>query len=354
MSAALRVAVVGLGTIAETHLDAYRDSDHAEIVAVCDIAAGRAAARAEEYGAAKVYTDYRELMADPDIDAVSICTRNDTHADIVIAALEAGKHVLVEKPMTSTLEQAEAVAAAAAASPAILQVAYVRRFSPNATVLKEFIDAGDLGQIYYAKATCLRRVGNPGGWFADADLSGGGPLIDLGVHFIDICWWLMGCPDVASVSGTVFHKLGARNNIKHLSRYLSADFDPNKPPANPVEDLATAIIKFTNGAVMHFDTSYSLHGKDESRVQIFGEKGGAQLEPELKIFTEMHDTLVDVSPVIDSLGFDPVGYRNEIEHFLATARGEAEEAAPATHGLELMKIISAIYESSNTGREVVL
>ena len=351
---ALRVAVVGLGTIAQTHLEAYRDSEHAQLVAVCDIDAGRAHARAEEYGLEKVFTDYRDLMDDPEVDAVSICTRNDTHADIIIAALKAGKHVLVEKPMTSTLPEAQAVADAAAASNAVLQVAYVRRFSPNATVLKQFIDAGDLGQIYYAKATCLRRVGNPGGWFADKDLSGGGPLIDLGVHFIDICWWLMGCPSVASVSGSVFHKIGARNNITNLSRYLSADFDPDKQPANPVEDLATALIKFSNGAVMHFDTSYSVHGTDESRVQIFGEKGGAQLEPALQIFTEQHDTLIDMTPVLDSPSFSAVGYRNEVEHFLATVRGEVEEAAPATHGLELMKIISAIYESSETGREVVL
>ncbi|MBB6406893.1 Gfo/Idh/MocA family protein [Arthrobacter sp. AZCC_0090] len=351
---ALNVGVIGLGTISELHLDAYRDSPSAHLLAVCDIDASRAGSRAAEYGAVKVFTDYAELLADPEIDAVSICTRNDTHAEIVIAALEAGKHVLIEKPMTASLQQALAVVAAAQRSTASLQVAYVRRFSPNAEVLKRFIDAGDLGQIYYAKATCLRRVGNPGGWFADKTLSGGGPLIDLGVHFIDICWWLMGCPSVASVSGTVFHKIGARNNIANFSRYLSADFDPARQPVDPVEDLATALIKFSNGAVMHFDTSYSMHGTDETRVQVFGDKGGAQLEPALEIFTEQHDTLLDISPVLDSPTFSNVAYRNEVEQFLATARGEAPEAAPAAHGLELIKIISAIYESGRTGREVVL
>ena len=346
----VRVAVIGLGTIADEHLKAYRDSPEAELVAVCDIFAERAAQRAEQYGARAV-TDPAEVFADPEIDAVSICTRNDTHAELVLEALRAGKHVLIEQPMTATLAQAEEVAEAAAASAGKLQVAYVRRFSPNATVLKQFIDAGELGPIYYAKASCLRRAGNPGGWFADKAKSGGGPLIDLGVHFLDICWYLMGCPKASRVSGAVFHKLGNRANIKNLSRYLSADYDPAQ---NSVEDLASALVTFENGAVMHFDTSYSLHGPDEVKVQVFGENGGASLEPALKIFTEKHDTLLDITPVIDSLGFDPVGYRNEIDYFLATARGEVAEAAPAEHGLELMKIIAAIYESAEQGREIVL
>ncbi len=346
----VNVGVIGLGTIADTHLQAYKDSAGSELVAVCDIDAPRAHRRAGEYAVPKVYTDYRQLLADDQVHAVSICTRNDTHADIVLAALDAGKHVLIEKPMTATLAEAEAVTAAAAAGTAKLQVAYVRRFSPNAEVLRKFIDAGDLGGIYYAKASCLRRVGNPGGWFADKALSGGGPLIDLGVHFIDICWYLMGCPEVASVSGSVFHKIGNRANVAHYSRYLSADYDPQR---NTVEDLATALVKFRNGAALHFDTSYSIHGQDEVKVQLFGDKGGAQLEPELKLFTEKYDTLLNIAPQIDSLTFDNIAYRNEIEHFLATVRGDAEEAAPAAHGLELMKIISAIYESSETGREVV-
>ncbi|WP_285728121.1 Gfo/Idh/MocA family protein [Psychromicrobium xiongbiense] len=351
MSAApVRVAVIGLGTIADEHLKAYRDSPEAELVAVCDIDGARAAQRAEQYNARAV-TDAAEIFADPGIDAVSICTRNDTHAPLVIAALNAGKYVLIEKPMTTTVAEAEAILAAEQASTAGLQVAYVRRFSPNAEVLKQFIDAGDLGPIYYAKASCLRRVGNPGGWFADKSKSGGGPLIDLGVHFMDICWYLMGCPKVARVSGAVFHKLGNRANIKNLSRYLSADFDPE---LNTVEDLASAFVTFDNGAVMHFDTSYSLHGPDEVKVQIFGEKGGAQLEPALKIYTEQHDTLVDVTPVINSLSFDPVGYRKEIDYFLATVRGEVPPAAPAEHGLELMKILAAIYQSAEEDREIVL
>src|SRR5690606_38478171 len=162
-----------------------------------------------------------------DIDAVSICTWNNTHAEIAIYALEAGKHVLVEKPLSMTVEEAEAVEEAQKKSGKTLQVGFVRRHGDNAKLLKKFIDHGELGEIYYAKTSCLRRLGNPGGWFSDVTRSGGGPLIDLGVHMIDICWYMMGKPRPVSVSGNTYKKLGNRSHIENLSFYQAADYDPN-------------------------------------------------------------------------------------------------------------------------------
>jgi predicted dehydrogenase len=252
--------------------------------------------------------------------------------------------------MARTVAEAEAIVAAEAASTGIVQVGFVRRWSPNAAVLRSFVVAGDLGEVYYAKATCLRAAGNPGGWFADKSVSGGGPLIDVGVHFIDIAWWLMGAPAVTSVSGWTSDRIGNRGNIETLSRWKSSDYDASK---NSVEDLAGALVRFANGAVLVVDTSYSLHGRNDIGVKLFGDQGGAELEPELRVFREAHDTILEITPVIDSLTFDlEPAFQNEIDGFVRAAQGLEPSIAPAAHGLEITRIVTAIYESAEAGREI--
>jgi predicted dehydrogenase len=233
----------------------------------------------------------------------------------------------------------------------VLQVGFVRRYASNTQTLKKFIDNGDLGEIYYAKASCLRRLGNPGGWFADKERSGGGPLIDLGVHVIDICWYLMGRPKVKSVSGNTYNRLGNRANVKNLSFYKAADYDAGQ---NTVEDLANALIRFENGASLLVDVSFTLHTKkDELRVSIHGDKGGAELEPELAIITEKHDTILNMTPQVDNLSFDfATGFQNEINHFVDSVFGRKATLSPVEDGVEMMKILCGIYESSEKGCEV--
>lgn len=346
----VKIGVIGGGTIAELHLNAYSHCDQAELVGMCDIDEPRAKRRAAEYGIPNIYTSAEDLLANPDIDAVSVCTRNDSHAEIAIAALDAGKSVLVEKPMTTSVEKAERIVEAEKRSKGIVQVGYVRRFSPNAQVLQSFVEAGSLGDVYLATGNYLRMAGNPGGWFADRAISGGGPLIDLGVHIIDLLWYFMGRPKFEAASAAVFEKLGNRSNIRHLTRYMSADYDPEK---NAVEDLATAFLRFEGGAAMQFGTSYSLHGKDELSGRVYGTKGGASIAPAVQITTEMHDTIVDITPRTDSLEFElEPAFQNEINHFVRAAAGETASGAPATDGLEMLKIIEAIYRSGKEGREV--
>lgn len=293
------------------------------------------------------------MLEHADIEAVSICTWNDSHAEIVIAALRANKHVLVEKPLCITLEEAYRVEEAASQSNKVMQVGFVRRFSQITQILKTFIDAGELGPIYYAKASCLRRVGNPGGWFSDSRRSGGGPLIDLGVHIIDLCWFLMGCPQVASVSGNVYKKLGNRANIEHLSIYKSADYDPE---LNDVEDLANALIRFTNGASLMIDTSFSLHArKDEIAVKVYGEKGGAEIEPELLIVGEKYNTILNMTPQAARLSFDfQSSFQNEIDGFIECCLTGKAPISTVRDGVELMKIVCGIYESARTGKEIMI
>ncbi|WP_123041010.1 Gfo/Idh/MocA family protein [Cohnella candidum] len=347
----LKVAVIGAGSISEVHFAGYDQNPEATIVAVCDLNEERAKAKADKYKAEKVYTDYRELLADPGIDAVSICTWNNSHAEIAVAALEAGKHVLVEKPLCKTVEEALRVQEAVRQSGKTLQVGFVRRYSSNTQIVKQFLEAGELGEIYYAKASCLRRLGNPGGWFSDKERSGGGPLIDLGVHIIDLCWYLMGRPKVKSVSGNTYNRLGNRAHVKGLSFYKASDYDASK---NTVEDLANAVIRFENGASLLVDVSFTLHAlKDEITVKIYGDKGGAEIEPELAIVTEKHDTILNMTPQVDNLSFNfTQGFNSEVNHFVDACFGRKETLSPVEDGVEMMKILCGIYESAEKGREV--
>ncbi|KZE46343.1 oxidoreductase [Brevibacillus parabrevis] len=348
----VKVAVIGAGSISDMHLQSYQQNERVQLQAVVDFNEARAKEKAEKYQAATYYINIEAALTDPQIDAVSICTWNNTHADLAISALDAGKHVLLEKPLSTSVESALRIEEAVKRSGKLLQVGFVRRYDTNAQLLKQFIDAGELGEIYYAKASCLRRLGNPGGWFADKERSGGGPLIDLGVHVIDLCWYMMGCPKVATVSGNTYNKLGNRANVKNLSFYKAADYDPGK---NTVEDMANALVRFENGASLFVDVSYTLHAKkEELSVKLYGDKGGAEVEPELSIITEKHDTILNATPQMDKLSFDfKQGFQNEIDHFIAYILGEKETLSPVAHGVEMMKILCGIYESAQTGREVV-
>ncbi|WP_239618557.1 Gfo/Idh/MocA family protein [Cohnella mopanensis] len=350
----VRVGVIGTGSISEMHLNSYSSHPGAVIAAICDANETRARQVAEKYGADKTYTDYEELLADPDIDAVSICTWNNTHAPISIAALKAGKHVLVEKPLCRTVEEALEVERTVRSTGKLLQVGVVRRYDDNVQMIREFAANGEFGELYYAKASMIRRHGNPGGWFADVERSGGGPLIDIGVHVIDLCWYLMGRPKAVTVSANTYKKLGNRSNVQYLSHYKAADYDATK---NTVEDMANAIIRFENGASLMVDVSYSLHAKqDEGYVKLYGDKGGFEIDPAIAIVTEKHNTILNIQPQTDSLaGFQfESAFRNEINHFVECIVNGATPISPVEDGVEMMKILCAVYESAAKGEEIRL
>ncbi|MFD0589902.1 Gfo/Idh/MocA family protein [Paenibacillus sp. GCM10027627] len=349
----IRIGVIGTGSISSMHLEAYQNNKAASLYAVCDLNEERARAAAEKYGAVKVFTDYRDLLADPEVDAVSICTWNNTHAEISIAAVKAGKHVLVEKPLCRTVEEALEVQQAVEESGKLLQVGFVRRYDNNAQMLKSFAAAGELGDIYYAKATAFRRLGNPGGWFADIERSGGGPLIDIGVHVIDLCWYMMGRPKPISVSANTYRKLGNRSHVQHLSFYKAADYDASK---NTIEDMANALIRFENGASLAVDVSFTLHAKkDEMSIRLFGDKGGMEIDPEAVIVSEKSGTIVNIHPQTDHAGFHmESAFQNEIDHFIENVQQGTTPISPVQDGVQLMRMLCGIYESAAQGREVSL
>lgn len=348
----IKVGIIGTGGISNVHIAGYKALENVELYAACDINEQRAKDCAEKHGMKHVFTDYNEMLKLDEIDAVSVCTWNSVHAPATIAALKAGKHVICEKPMAMNTQEALEMEKAAKDAGKLLMIGFVRRFGNDARILKDFIDNNMMGEIYYAKASYLRRFGCPGGWFGDKKRSGGGPLIDLGVHVIDLVRFLMGKPKAVSVTGATFNKLGARSNLKQSKGYVAADagndiFD--------VEDMATAMIKFDNGAVLAVETSFSLNIKQDSgNIELFGTKSGAKLDPKLEFYSEMNNYMVDVSPACDTaLSFNGL-FENEIAHFIDCIANGTECLSPAEDGVELMRIIDAVYESARTGKEVVL
>ena len=349
----IKVGVIGTGGISGVHLGGYSRNPNVEIYALCDINEKNLAKRAEEYKVSRTFTDYREMLALKELDAVSVCTWNSAHAECAIAALRAGKHVLCEKPMALNTAQAQEMEKAAKENGKLLMIGFVRRFGNDCAVLKDFIDSGSFGEIYYAKAQYLRRKGCPGGWFGDKSRSGGGPLIDLGVHVIDLCRYLMGGPQPVSVYGATFNKLGDRRHIKDARGYSSTVV--SKDDIFDVEDMATALIRFDNGAVLSVEASFSLNiEKDVGNIELFGTKAGCKLDPELTIFTDMNDYLANVKLAQSTaLSFDGL-FDNEINPFVECIETGKPCRNPAQDGVTLMKILDGIYESARTGHEVLL
>lgn len=351
----LKIGIIGLGNISNVHINAYLKNPDVELYAFCDINEGVLKKQGEKYNVSRLYNNINKMLDElPELDAVSICTWNSSHAEYTISALNAGKHVLCEKPMATSAKEAGMMKEAAIKNGRKLMIGFVRRFGNDCEVIKDFIKNNTLGEIYYAKAIYLRRNGNPGGWFGDKTLSGGGPLIDLGVHVIDLVRYLLGNPKAVSVYGAAFNKLGNRNNLKDKKSYISVS-SKGKDDICDVEDLAVAMIRFENGAVLNIETSFSLNiKKDQGSIELFGTKGGAKLNPELEIYTEINNYLADVNlNMPTALSFEGL-FENEINHFVDVILNDTKILSSADDGIEIMKILDAIYKSASTGNEVIL
>jgi predicted dehydrogenase len=348
----IKVGIIGTGNISTHHTAGYKALENVELYAACDINEQRVNEYAQKYGYKHVFTDYNEMLKLEELDAVSVCTWNSVHAPASIAALKAGKHVLCEKPMAMNAAEALEMEKAAKESGKLLMIGFVRRFGNDARILKDFINHGMLGDIYYSKASYLRRAGSPGGWFGDKSRSGGGPLIDLGVHVIDLVRYLMDKPKAVSITGATFNKLGDRRNIKGTKGYRASD---DKEEVFDVEDLALGMVKFDNGSVLTVETSFSLNVKQNSaNIELFGTKSGVKIDPSLEFYSEMNDYLVNFTPAHDTaLNFTGL-FENEIAHFVDCVANGTQCISPAEDGVEIMKILDAIYESARTGKEVVL
>lgn len=351
MADKLKIGIIGSGGIAQScHMRGYASMpDLCEMVAVCDVNPETAKTAAEKYGVGKTYTDYRELLADGEIDAVSVATPNAFHVEPTVDALNSGKHVLCEKPLGMNAAECRRMCKAAKESGKILQVALQSRFGGPARFMKQYIDAGNMGQIYYARAQALRRRGVPGwGVFIEKDKQGGGPLIDIGVHILDLTLYFMGYPKPISASGKTWDILGKN---PELFNYWG-DYDRNK---FSVEDFAVGLIKFEDGSVVTLESSFmgNLDG-DPYNTQLFGTKSGAIVKPyasenPVAIYTEQDRQLFNLSPVnVPNVESSHVA---EVQAFVDAILNNKPSPVPGENGLILNAVFDALYKSSETGRE---
>lgn len=279
-SSPLRVAVAGAGFIATRgHLPALQQRTDTDLVALVEVNAERAQAVAGEFHIPATYTDYDAMLREARPDLVIIGTPNVFHAPQALAALEAGAHVLVEKPMATSAADAQRMADTARATGRLLTISLHNRYRPEMVYLKGLVDAGELGRIYYTKISMLRSRGIPGfgSWFTNKDLAGGGAIMDIGVHMADLAVWLMGNPKPVSAMGVTYAEFGPR--ARALGGWGADAPPPGAIPANArfdVDDLAAGMVRFDNGATLMVDVAWAGYTRSEERLQLLGTEGGAE------------------------------------------------------------------------------
>ena len=344
----MKVGIIGSGGIARlSHAPSYNKLDAVDLVACCDLNRERAAAFAAEFGIPNSYATYAEMLDKHALDIVSVCTPNYAHRDAAVSALESGANVLCEKPLAITVEDAEAIVAAAEHAGRLLMVGQHMRFSQNAQTAKRWIDGNRVGDVYYASANWLRRAGIPGwGQFHIKEKSGGGPMIDIGVHVIDLILWLMGSPKPVSVSAMTACKFGDKDDVigsKWPDQWDRSEFD--------VEDFAAGIIRMDNGSMLQFEVSWAAHTKHEMwGGRLLGNRGGLTIEgDDVTLYTQMDETLVDVTP--DQPKADEPHFA-EIKHFVECVRDGEEPLVKPNESLNLIRILDTAYRSAEAGREL--
>ena len=357
MTKKLKVAIIGCGGIANgKHMPSLSRLDNVEMVAFSDIEIEKAEKAAAEYGSedAKVYEDYKELLQDKEIDVVHVCTPNISHAEISIAAMEAGKHVMCEKPMAINSEEAKSMVEAAERTGKKLTIGYNNRFRPDSQYLHNVCDRGDLGEVYYAKAHAIRRRAVPTwGVFLDEEKQGGGPLIDIGTHALDLTLWMMNNYKPKSVMGSVYHKLGQKENAANA-------WGPWDPEKFTVEDSAMGFITMENGATIVLESSWALNtlDVDEAKCTLSGTEGGADMKDGLRLNGEdlgkTYTTKVD-------LGAGGVAFYDgkaesdsdlEARLWIDNIINDTEPVVKPSEALVVTQILEAIYESAKTGKAV--
>lgn len=351
MSQKMKIGIIGSGTIGSVHADAYKKVADADLVALCDILPDRLAEKAKRHGVPLQYTDYHELLANPEIEGVSICVPNRLHAPIAIDAFKAGKHVMLEKPMALSAAQGKAICAARDAAGKVLQMGMVRRQGADSEVVKKAIDDGKLGDIYQIRIRLIRRRGIPGmgGWFTTKEESGGGGLIDIGVHFFDLAMWTTGLWNPTRVSAKTYAKFGSPMQDYHYISMWAGP--PNYAGTFNVDDYAAGMVRFGDQATLSFEVAWAANANDEQMLEILGTKGGLKVGSDTILLTEVDNLLADIK-----LNFDNKadGFAKELTKFVAAAQGKGEPAATGEQGVIAMQLIDAIYKSSALNQEVAV
>ncbi|HJN18625.1 MAG TPA: Gfo/Idh/MocA family oxidoreductase [Armatimonadota bacterium] len=348
MAKKLKVGVIGVGGIANTHFPGWAESPHAEVVALADVVEDTVKACGAKLGVDCLYTDPLKLIANDDIDIVDVCTPNMYHTPLTVAALKAGKHVICEKPLAPTPKDIKKMIAARDASGKMLMTAQHFRFQGTAQAMKAELDAGTLGDVYHARCWMLRRSGaptRPG--FILKEHSGGGPCIDIGVHILDLTLWMMGNPKPVSVTGqtqdVLAHKKGAFSNAGPI------------PKEYDVEEFATAFVRFETGATLVLEVSWLLHHKTEGedmQMWLYGDQAGAHW-PSNEILSTNNQTKQHMNMQLTRAeGGEP--HAKECMAFAeAVAKGQPSPV-PAEQSMDVIAILDGLYRSAKSGKEVKL
>lgn len=345
-----KYGIIGVGNIGMTkHLPGYAQlNDDIVISAACDIDETKLNVAAEKYNIPNIYTDYHKLLDQNDLDFVSICLPNYLHAPVAIEAMEKGKHVHCEKPMALNYEQAKLMYAKHVSTKKQLMIGLNNRFTAESQYIKRFIESGGMGEVYYAKCGWCRRAGAGAyGWFTDKELSGGGPLIDLGVHFIDLVMYFQGYPKVEKISANTYSKLvGGENGYlyTHDNSRLCPDTKFN------VEDMAVGFIQLENSSSINFEISWASHIEtEESYFSLYGTKAGISYSNKnninkLSIHTISNNQHVDIYPKIKKT----LSEIDEFKHFISCITENCESTISVLEeNLLMSKLIEDIYCTSN-------
>ena len=353
----LKVGIIGCGGIARgKHLPSLAQVKEVEMVAFCDIVLERAEVAQEQYGTtdSQVFSDYKEMLAAMDLDVVHVCTPNISHAEISIAALEAGNHVMCEKPMAKTTAEAREMIEVAKRTGKKLTIGYQNRFATESRYLQEVCAAGELGEIYSAKAHAIRRRAVPTwGVFLDEEAQGGGPLIDIGTHALDLTLWMMDNYKPKYVVGKTYHELAKTENAANA-------WGPWDPAEFTVEDSAFGFVVMENGATIYLEASWALNSLDvkESKTTLFGTKGGADMNDGLTINGEDRGLLYEKKIELETGGvafYDGSGISKEVleaQSWVDAIINDTEPVVKPEQALVVTEILEAIYESSKTNAPV--
>ncbi|MBA2480834.1 MAG: Gfo/Idh/MocA family oxidoreductase [Planctomycetes bacterium] len=339
-----KVGFIGAGGISGAHATWYKKIPGVELVAAADISEKSLATMKEKWGV-KTYTDYKEMLAkEKDLDAVSVCTPNGLHAQNSIDALNAGKHVIVEKPMAMNAKEGQLMIDAAKKAKKHLVVGFQYRFDGKTAVIKRQIDDGVFGKILYVRCQALRRRGIPNwGVFGRKDLQGGGPMIDIGVHVMEMAHYTMGSPKPITASGNVWTYLGNKP-MEALTGWANWDHK-----TYTVEDLAIGQIRFDNGALLSIEASFAAHiEKDMFTFTVMGEKGGACWDP-CAIYKDEHGYMFNETPHYIGGGDQ---WEHKMRHFVEVCRDGKPNLSSGEAGLMVQKMLDGVYASAEAKKEV--
>lgn len=353
----LRVGVIGCGA-GIFHLEGYQEEPRAKVVALAGLDTDRCEMLANKFDVPRVYRDYQDLLAQDDIDAVSVAVPNILHLPVALAAFEAGKHVLIEKPLARNAEEGVKMVEAAKAHGKLLGISFQRRTRHDVRLLREAVENGDFGRIYYSKAWWMRRSGIPGlgSWFTSKEAAGGGPLIDLGVHVLDMILYILGNPKVTAVSANTYAEIGPTGRGGWVGRRQSQGADAQQ---YEVEDLATAFLRLEDGGTLLLEASWAAFTEmgDDFGVQLYGSEKGARIFAEnyaltdtLEVYQGFGDTTMDAKPRLVARE----GHAQIINGFVDAILEGTPLTPDGQEGLDRVRLIDAIYRSAELGREIVI